>query len=482
MRRLAVIAGLVAALVPATGASAAVRTFPGPCGATLTDCINAAPSGATIRLRTNNLIAIPDSFISAKPLKFEAAKGFKPKIGRNGPVTAQLRFSIMGPKGGVWFRGITFRQVNIVVTYSVGSHHTVFEGNTVRLNSGSSGDSGFFLSYGTVAVGPITIRDNDISASGVGLYVYAQGGTATIVGNTVTSPRVGDSSVGILFSASAANVKAVIANNLVHHVSDCNCGTATGIVVVTSDLATLNAWVVNNTVADIGNNLSDPFRGIVIRSPSMAPGRANVRVYNNVVSGATTGIYLEAGSRLEVTGDRNDVFASPQPTFLNSHQIGTTLHKNPRFKNANGPNYRLKGSSALSNAAEPCVPGLALPREDAAGRFRYFGRSLDIGAFERGSTAKGSAKGVSKTGTKRANRLRGTNGRDVLCGFAGNDKLFGLGGPDNLFGGLGKDEVFGGDGNDRIDVHDGAKGNDSADGGPGQNVCLTDANDRRVSC
>jgi len=158
------------------------------------------------------------------------------------------------------------------------------------------------------------------------------------------------------------------------------------------------------------------------------------------------------------------------------------IETNPRFKNANGPNYRLGGASTLANAAESCVPGLVLPRGDAGGRFRYFGAGLDIGAFERGSTVLGSAKGVSKTGTNGRNKLKGGTGRDVLCGMGGNDTLLGLGGNDFLFGGLGADKASGGAGNDRIELRDGKKGNDSGDGGSGQDVCLLDARDKRTSC
>ncbi len=172
----------------------------------------------------------------------------------------------------------------------------------------------------------------------------------------------------------------------------------------------------------------------------------NARVYNNVVAHANTGIYIDSGPRLVTSGGRNNVFATTIRAVLNGHSIGPILHKDPRFVNTNGPNYRLKASSQLANAAESCVPGLVLPRGDAGRRFRYFGAGLDIGAFERGSTIPGTAKGVSKTGTNARNKLKGGTGRDVLCGLGGNDTLLGLGGNDFLFGGLGADKAFGGAG------------------------------------
>jgi hypothetical protein len=479
MRRLLVPVALAAALVAAGRAAGAIRTFPG-CGATLADCLTAAPNGATIRLRTNQLIPVPDFLNVTKALKLEPAKGFHPKIGRTGPTIAILSFS--PATGGMSIRRITLRQVSVMIVYDPGTHRTVFEGNTVRLNSGFDGDSALSVSYGLDGRGPITIRGNDISSSGTGLNVSSGGGKVVISGNVLTSPRVGDSQTGLILQAARRTVEAVIASNVIHHVSDCDCGLSNGMTVSTGMDATLNAWIANNTVANIGNDPGGLFKGILVRPPAGPAGHANVRLFNNVVSGVNTGISLESGPGLDVSGNRNDVFASAHPVDLGSHHIGTTLHKNPRFKNANGPNYRLKRSSALANAAESCVPGVALPRGDAAGRFRYFGPGLDLGAYERGSATKGSAKGVSRTGTNAGNRLVGTRGRDVLCGLGGNDRLLGRGAGDFLFGGPGRDLAFGGPGNDRIDVRDGVAGNDRADGGPGQNVCVSDAGDRRLGC
>ena len=480
--RIAMVSAIAALFVPTGQASAAVRNFPGTCGATLETCMNAVPAGTTIRLRTNALIPIPDSLGMMKALNLEAGAGFKPKIGKTGLPAASLSFSVTDGFRGVSIRGIEFRQVRVQVTYTNGRHKTVFSGNTVRLNTGFNNDDGFDVSHGTVAFGPIVILDNDISTSGNGLRVNAQDGTVTIAGNTLTSPRAGDSETGLLFSAANGHVNAVVANNLVHHVGDCNCGLSNGLNFSTSDLATLDLWVLNNTIANIGSDPSGSFAGMLIRPPSATPGHAKVRVYNNAVAHVDTGIYIEPGATLVSSGGRNNIFATTTRTNLNGHSIGTVMHRDPRFKNANGPNYRLSGTSALANVAEPCVPGAPLPRSDAAGRFRYFGPGLDLGAYERGSTVKGTARGASKTGTNGRNRLVGTSGRDVLCGLGGNDRLLGQGGPDFLFGGLGSDVAFGGGGNDRIDLRDGRRGNDFGDGGPGQDVCRLDANDRRASC
>ena len=58
----------------------------------------------------------------------------------------------------------------------------------------------------------------------------------------------------------------------------------TGLNFFTSDLATLDLWVMNNTIANIGNSPSGTFSGMLIRPPSATPGHANVRIYNNAVA------------------------------------------------------------------------------------------------------------------------------------------------------------------------------------------------------
>jgi hypothetical protein len=481
MRRLATFAALAACLIPVTEASAAVRNFPGTCGATLADCMTAVPAGTTIRLRTNALIAIPDGFTVPKALNLEAAPGFKPKIGRTGTATF-LKFSVTASTGGVSIRGITFRQVGFSVFYSIGSHRTVFENNRIRLNAGGSAATGLELWYSGTSRGPVSIRGNDISSGDEALDLAVAGGPVMVIGNVITAPVLAESQVGLVLSAGGAGpTRAVVANNLIHHVVGCSCGLSTGITVIANDTAELNVGILNNTIANLGINPSSSATGIMVRAPFAAPTHVNARLYNNAVANTyPTGINVQESLTVDASGDRNNVFGAPNGNFLGSYDMGTTLSRNPRFKSA--ADYRLRSSSRLANAGVSCVDGLPLPRGDAAGRFRFFGRGVDIGAYERGSTAKGSAPGVSKNGDKFANRLVGTRGRDVLCGFSGNDRLFGRGGADLLIGDAGNDRLFGGGGNDRIDLRDGVRGNDRGNGGPGQDVCMRDARDRRTSC
>jgi Ca2+-binding RTX toxin-like protein len=469
--RIAMVSVVAALFVPTGQASAAVRNYPGSCGATLAACMNAVPAGTTIRLRTNALIPIPGALNVPKALNLEAAPGFKPTIGRTGTATT-LQFTVTNSRGRVSIRGITFRQVGLVVRYMSGSHRTVFESNRIRLNAGGSAATGLDLWYSGPSQGPVSIRGNDISASGEGLDLLVRGGPVMVAGNVITAPVLADSQVGIVLAAvSSGTVRAVVANNVIHHVSGCNCGLSAGLNVNANDTAELNVGILNNTVANVGIDPSSSATGIRVQAP-FAPAYVNARLYNNVVANTyPTGINVVQSLTVDAAGDRNNVFGAPNGNFFGSYNMGTTLNRNPQFKSAGAANYRLRPSSRLANAGLSCVDGGdVLPRADAGRRFRYFGPGIDIGAYERGSTVKGSVPGVSKAGTKTANRLVGTKGRDVLCGLSANDRLFGRGGADFLFGGAG---------NDRLD---GGAGNDLVDGGPGRDTCVHDANDRRVSC
>jgi hypothetical protein len=80
-----------------------------------------------------------------------------------------------------------------------------------------------------------------------------------------------------------------------------------------------------------------------------------------------------------------------------------------------------------------------------------------------------STRGVTKTGTARANTLLGTGRNDRLSGLGGNDVLRGLAGNDLLLGGAGNDRLYGGAGNDQIL------------GGPGKDLIYGDAGNDTIS-
>jgi CSLREA domain-containing protein len=145
----------------------------------------------------------------------------------------------------------------------------------------------------------------------------------------------------------------------------------------------------------------------------------------------------------------------------------------------------LAGSPAI-NAGGPDTPGPeACEPSDQRGAPRS---DCDIGAYE---LVRCQGAVVNMVGTAGADVLRsgdrsdtilGLGGADEISGGGGNDTVCGGEGNDRLKGGSGKDRLFGQEGQDRLNTRDEVKGNDLADGGPGQDICRTDLEDRRISC
>ncbi|WP_339950151.1 hypothetical protein [uncultured Albimonas sp.] len=80
-------------------------------------------------------------------------------------------------------------------------------------------------------------------------------------------------------------------------------------------------------------------------------------------------------------------------------------------------------------------------------------------------------EGVTRVGTKKADKLVGKGGDDLLKGKGGKDKLLARAGDDDLQGGGGKDLLKGQGGDDRLD---GGKGRDKLIGGGGADVFVLD--------
>ncbi len=368
----------------------------------------------------------------------------------------------------------------MAVSFAAGTKHkVVFERNVVRANTGSNGTFGF----GGFATGQsraaFTVRGNNVSASGKAIEITTHRSSIVVTGNRVTAPVPADSMGGIAVrSHQSGTVKALVANNVVHEVSGCNCGHVTALHLDAGDASTLDARVLNNTVSDLVNDPNNQAYGIRAGDPDDGAS-LKIRLYNNTVSNTNaTGFHFPSGPTVTVTGARNNAFGNDQDQIPAGSPLEPLTHLDPDFL----PDYKLSAGSPLANAGQTCIPGLAIPRSDVRAKFRFFGMGVDIGATERGSTAPGSAKGISRNGTNGANTMLGTKGRDILCGFGGKDLLAGFGGADYLNGGAGPDQAFGGTGADRIDLRDGTKGNDSAYGEAGSDVCLADAKDKRTSC
>jgi Ca2+-binding RTX toxin-like protein len=492
---------LLAGLVFSAPAEAATFVFPG-CGPTLQKCVNAAPAGSTIKLRTDQLIPIANTLTIDKGLRIVAAPGYDPRLGSTGtPVF--INSTLSGSTPPLVFRGIHFEQVSTEVDLDSGSDHkVVFEDNVMSDDTGSNGDRAIGVFYGGSSRGSLVVKNNRISSSGDGVVVEVQGGPMVITGNRVTSPVPTDSEQGINAAARGAGlVRAIVANNLVHDVSQCFCGNPTGMYFGMYGPGTLDMDVLNNTVVRAGENVSggNTAVGMEFASPADPAGHFRAHLYNNLVTDSWNGIVVYPSGRSTIDGNLNDTY-NVDSDQLNGEDIGTLLHFAPRYVDQSHNDFKIRSHSKLRDAGQTCIASTPIPRSDAARRFRVHGGGVDIGSFEFGSNLPGQVKGVSRSGSDSPDAIKGTAGVDVLCGVGGNDaiqagggrdfvsggaasdQLFGGGGADRLYGDLGKDHVFGEDGGDYLNVKDGVVGNDSADGGLGSDTCKTDQNDTRISC
>jgi Ca2+-binding RTX toxin-like protein len=332
------------------------------------------------------------------------------------------------------------------------------------------------------------VADNVFSiAETQALALVAPFDHATVVRNHVYGPDPEQATGAIVVSGQSGD--ALVADNLVDHVSGCNCGNTVGISIGASGL--MEARVLNNTVDSQHVPSEYSTEGIRI-----GPGLLAI-VSNNTVTHGSTGIVIHPAA--SATGSNNNTYDMVEQDELGNQPV-EIFHRAPKFVDPSSRDYALKGKSPLVDAGEACIADTPLPRSDLSKHFRLAGRTVDVGALERGSKRSGSVAGVSKSGSTLADDLRGTRGVDVLCGLSAADTLKGLGGNDFIFGdggndilsgggggdlvtaGPGSDNGDGGKGPDRMYFRDGKRHNDSLSGGIGRDLCVADKGDIKSAC
>jgi hypothetical protein len=488
MRLSRVVASLlfIGAVLPAPSAGAATLTFPG-CGPSFKACVDSAAAGSTIVLKTNELVRTPaDGLEITKPLKIQAAPGFKPKLGRSGDESF-LEFDLSPTQGRtVSLKGITFKQLLLYVSIRGESdgHRIIFENNRIETDSGANGDTGFGASFEDTAEGSIVIRNNYIRSVGMAIDARGQGGPITITGNRITSSDRIDSGGGITLAAQGSGIaKATIASNVISNVAGCGCGNPAGISVQAIDSVELQLRIVNNTVspADPGDPGAGQVYGIGIFDPFSDPEvTIDALLFNNSISHTYLGLYLVEDDQITVTGDRNNTFNTADGDTTGSYDIGTLTHEDPEYMS--DTNFKLASGSPLIDEGQSCIASYPLPRGDAGRKFRVAGEGVDVGGYEFDSVRKASVAGKNVNGTDSFDTLRGTDGVDVVCGFEDGDVINGKDKDDFLFGGTGADDLSGREGNDFIDMRDGSESNDMGSGGPGNDICLGDIGDFKEGC
>jgi hypothetical protein len=473
--------------MPVGSTPAATLNFPG-CGPSIKACIDDAPSGSTIWLKTNDLIEIPASgqLQISKALSLRAAPGYEPKLGREGDAGYISMYLSPTSARTMIFSGITFQQVSVSVEIGgqATGHRVEFLNNRIENDTGSNGGAGISVYVDAPAEAAIKILNNRVNSAGVGIQASASGGPLKIIGNTVTAPVFTDSQGGIfVFAGGEGRVKGTVASNLIHGVAGCGCGTPGGFQARAFDEVVFDLRVLNNTISPAYPDTpsAGESSGIIIVHPYSHPqAKIEAALYNNLVTNAHQGITLYEDDQVAVVGDLNDTYNTTHADHIGSYDLGTLLHEDPLYMSAT--NFKLQETSPMRDRGRTCMPSVPLPRSDEAGKFRLVDFAVDIGAYEFASTMKGSVPGRNITDTGGSHSIRGTSGVDVVCGQGGDDFIEGEEGTDFLFGGGGDDEVRGADGTDFIHVLDGVESNDEARGGAGTDRCIYDTGDIRESC
>jgi hypothetical protein len=475
-----------------SSASATVHTYPSaspPCNTTLQACIDGASPGDVIRIVTNTPIAeIP---IIGKSLTLEAGAGYHPVI-----EFGLFAYAETTATSDILVRGLTF-QGQVRARFTQGSGHLFM----IRDSRVFGDDFGGVSLDATGASASFAVIDNVIRVSGhqvdqVDIVTSDAFGSAdfAVVGNRMSSADYPESHAGIRASFyGTGTATADIYSNVISRVGGCFCGYAAAI-------GTDANQNVDATMNIVGNTIHRPRIGIGIRGSSDS-SQFDVNLFNNIIARSVgTGLSVQEDTTgFTFRNGFNDFFQNGQALDWGGYQPGpATLHRNPRFVDQNGSNYRLRSGSPLINRGIVCSPG-GTPRIDAAGHDRISGPTVDMGAYESGSS-HGPGPGRNMTGSPGADTLLGGPGHDVLCGLGGGDKLLGRGGrdlafggsgsdrlkggslADRLVGGTGADALFGRGGPDVLQAVDGTNGNDSAVGGPGSDHCAADPGDTVLSC
>jgi hypothetical protein len=402
--------GLV--LAGGRAALAETRTFPGaaPCDTTLQACVDGATEGDVVQLATNGPIA--EGVSIAKSLTLEAAPGFTPQFAAAHNVDVQMT----DPARTVVVRALTMLGGTIHASSSGNATHHVTITDCHVTNTDTTGSRGLEVS----ATSPMTavVERNTLVSNGYPVSFSSYSGTGdvtvSIAGNQIRKAEVGQSATGIeLDLRGGFVVTADVRSNLVSDVADCNCGGAVGFDLYTSDTVSATVNLVNNTIDLVGD------AGINVATPGVGQLLA-VNIFNNVVTRTARGLQLPAANpRLTVSHGNNDFFSNGAANVYGGYPAGPgTVSVDPLFVSLISKDYHLTSGSPLVNAGTNSPPG-GLSDLDVDGNVRIADGTVDIGAFEYGSTppttTTTTAVGATTTTTTLAACAPAATSASVLC-------------------------------------------------------------------
>jgi Ca2+-binding RTX toxin-like protein len=447
-----------------------------PCGTTLQACIDGHASGDGIAIAESGPINEPIK-IQNKSFSLSVEPGYTPVF------ESLLVENTISTPIHVSISGMVF--VNQVVVEAYAGPGSVYSFDHIQAVS-SGADPGFYAvidASSTVNLTSSTFTEQgfyqgiDITGPGTAAIV-----TANLVGNYVSGAGTTMSLGGIEVDATDANnLYANLYNNAVWNTGQ-GFTTGYGIHIGARDDTGAAATLVGNTVARVTGD------GIQLDDGQVAPNKFSLDLYNNIVTNTTLSA-INATSQDPTTfalaSGSNDFYLNHEANHTLGKSLGSNLAVQPKYTSLATGNLSLSSVSPVIDKGITCPPG-GTADPDAAGNHRLAGKSVDIGAYERGAVAP---TGEVVLGTSAPELLIGTAGDDILCGYGGNDTLTGGGGNDYLDGGtgadklyasIGKSRLYGDGGKDLLCAKNGVAG-DYLNGGPGTDSYRADSGDTKVS-
>jgi hypothetical protein len=391
---------LAAQAMAARAVRAEILVYPAdapPCDETLQDCIDGARPGDTVQIAES---PIDESLEIDKSIVLTSAPRLSgPAVIGGGLRTRSVVVLDDGATDGltVTLSRLSLQNAQLAILLSAGSGHTVqVRDCLIRHSVPDNGTTGVDIELRTPAT--VILGHNRIETTGqpIGVFTRTDGDIAlTFVANVLTTTNPAVSGTGIALDhrapTAAGRVTTDILSNVLYNVAGCNCLGATGISV--SALESVQATV------DIVNNTLHRAKAIEVKSPPMT-SRLDVNVFNNIVNEGGEPVDFPAVKvpHLTIRHGFNDLVKVQG--FVNGHRAYLPEAPNPnvvpRFVNVDNADFRLRSNSLIIDAGINDPPG-GLPSEDADGNMRIAGFTVDIGAYEFGSSVPPSTTSTSTT-------------------------------------------------------------------------------------
>jgi hypothetical protein len=402
------------ALVPATARASdpPPRSYPGSAGCTTTlqACIDAAASGETIQIDTDDRI---DEHIDiAKSLTLTRAPNRNPVIGAVAEDPRSITIRDPDPEGDPEALGpvnVTLSHLeldNAVLTITLSpagsGHHVLVENCMISHHQQLDGSRG--VDIGVNAPATVIFKNNTVATTGTPLSIAMDlmSGTASVtaLGNTLTASleEYSASGVALEFLGNGTGVVNVdLYSNLIYGVGLCSgcCGcSAAGITVGVSGRANANIDIINNTVDDLKGAAS----GIQVRTPDTR-SHVSLNIFNNIISRAQgSAVQMpDQSDQLVLANDYNAFHENGEEDWGGYSGGPHTIHLvDSPFVNVLANDYHLLATTPLVGGGWNDPPG-GLPTHDADGDPRVAGGTVDIGAFESDHSTVTTSTAVTST-------------------------------------------------------------------------------------